>query len=123
MNEGRCRKHVYGGSYMGHQCSRKAVKDGYCKQHHPDAVKAKKEAREKQWEQEWAERKRRHEREKAIRSFTAGMTWDEGLTLAEVADVLRGCTEHMEWSTKQGKDAYTDAHNILSRLRTEKDKP
>jgi hypothetical protein len=24
-----------------HQCKRKAVKEGYCKQHHPDAVEAR----------------------------------------------------------------------------------
>jgi hypothetical protein len=36
------------------QCSRKAVKDGFCKQHHPDAVKAREEASEKKWEEKHA---------------------------------------------------------------------
>jgi hypothetical protein len=32
-------------------CSRKAIKDGYCKQHHPDSVKKRQEARMKRYEE------------------------------------------------------------------------
>ena len=32
-----------------HGCSRKAKKDGYCKQHHPDAVKARRAEQERRW--------------------------------------------------------------------------
>lgn len=37
---GKCSEWVYseGRDVWGHQCSRKAVKDGYCLQHHPDSV-------------------------------------------------------------------------------------
>ena len=35
------------------RCSRKAVKDGYCRQHHPDAVKARKDKREAAAEKKW----------------------------------------------------------------------
>uniref|UniRef100_A0A6M3KW86 Uncharacterized protein n=1 Tax=viral metagenome TaxID=1070528 RepID=A0A6M3KW86_9ZZZZ len=39
----KCRKSVYGaGSWPSiHQCTRKPWKDGYCKQHHPDTVAAR----------------------------------------------------------------------------------
>lgn len=39
MEEGRCKETVWDAkSWHKYQCSRKAVKDGYCKQHHPDSV-------------------------------------------------------------------------------------
>jgi hypothetical protein len=40
---------IYQGGHM-RQCSRKAVKDGYCKQHHPDEVKKRGAHREKKLE-------------------------------------------------------------------------
>ena len=40
-----CKEMVHSGgrSVSFHQCSRKAVKDGYCRIHHPEAVKARQE--------------------------------------------------------------------------------
>lgn len=39
-NKPQCRQDVYWGQFMHKsRCSRKAVKDGYCWQHHPEAVK------------------------------------------------------------------------------------
>lgn len=39
-----CKKTVIGESgWHPHQCSRKSVRDGYCKQHHPDAAKKRRE--------------------------------------------------------------------------------
>lgn len=34
------------------RCSRKAVRDGYCKQHHPDAVAERERQREERWQKE-----------------------------------------------------------------------
>jgi hypothetical protein len=39
----RCKARIWIG-YQSHQCSRSAVSDGYCKQHHPDTKKARSEA-------------------------------------------------------------------------------
>ena len=41
MDETRCKEEVCGKSRWPryHQCQRKAVRDGYCIQHHPEAVK------------------------------------------------------------------------------------
>ena len=36
--EQRCQKRVRHSTWHSGQCSRRAVKDGYCKQHHPDAL-------------------------------------------------------------------------------------
>jgi hypothetical protein len=38
----RC-KYMCKGWAMPYRCSRHEVKDGFCRQHHPDAVKARKE--------------------------------------------------------------------------------
>ena len=35
------------------KCARKAVKDGYCKQHHPDAVKERQEKSSARWEEKF----------------------------------------------------------------------
>lgn len=40
MIEGNCKQTVWD-DFQDYQCSRKAWKDGYCKQHHPDIVAEK----------------------------------------------------------------------------------
>ena len=49
-----CKEFVRGegtwGSFHRHQCNRRAVKDGYCKQHHPDTVAERNEKRNKRYE-------------------------------------------------------------------------
>ena len=41
----KCKQKVYPsgayGAFYGHQCSRAAVKDGFCNQHHPETIAAK----------------------------------------------------------------------------------
>ena len=51
----RCKEHVWtNGGFHGHQCSRKAVKDGYCKIHHPDSVKARREKSAQRYKEQYA---------------------------------------------------------------------
>ena len=50
MDYTRCVKKVMSG-YHSHQCTRKIWKDGYCKQHHPNTVKARNEESNKRWEE------------------------------------------------------------------------
>lgn len=121
-NDQQCRKRVYGGTYTGHQCTRKAVKDGYCKQHHPDTVKAKQDERDAKWKKERAERRTKAAHETAIRAFCAGFSTEalSKTSLAEVMATLRDCTEHMEWSTAQGEAAYVAAYNISQAMKEEK---
>ena len=48
----QCKKMVMSlGGWYSRQCYRKSVKDGYCKQHHPDSVKARREASIKRYEE------------------------------------------------------------------------
>lgn len=52
--EGGCQKRVYDErGFHSSRCSRKAVRDGWCKQHHPDAVKARQEKSEKEYREKW----------------------------------------------------------------------
>ena len=48
MKEGRCKKKV-GKGWDYAQCSRKAWKDGYCKQHHPDTVVERQKRSQETW--------------------------------------------------------------------------
>ena len=59
MTSDKCKETVFrqGGSFGGNRCSRKAVKDGFCKQHHPDAVAKRRDER--------MARKAENERDKA----------------------------------------------------------
>lgn len=47
----KCKKKVWTGprpqGLTNHQCTRKAIKDGYCKIHHPDEIKKRAEKRAK----------------------------------------------------------------------------
>jgi hypothetical protein len=50
----RCKEQVWdSGGWSKHQCSRYAVEDGYCKQHHPNAVAERKRKREEKAERDW----------------------------------------------------------------------
>ncbi len=48
MDSEHCKTMVYSSELFGrsYQCQRKAVKDGYCKQHHPDSVEKRKQKSE-----------------------------------------------------------------------------
>jgi hypothetical protein len=60
MNETkeRCKETVYPnetyGAFHGHQCTRNVWKDGYCKTHHPETVKARDEKRRQKWAEQQA---------------------------------------------------------------------
>ena len=41
------------GSFRGFPCSRKATRDGYCTQHHPESEKARRAASDAKWKAEW----------------------------------------------------------------------
>ena len=58
----RCKERVWSAGAIGsHRCYRKAVKDGYCKQHHPDAVAKRRDESMARWKAE-------NERDKAKRA-------------------------------------------------------
>jgi hypothetical protein len=51
-NRGQCVESVSDGhrSFSWHQCHRQATKGAYCKQHHPDTVRERREQAVKRWE-------------------------------------------------------------------------
>lgn len=50
MSEDRCKQKLMKGFHT-FSCSRKAWKDGYCKQHHPDSVEERRKKSEQLFEQ------------------------------------------------------------------------
>lgn len=53
MTSDRCKERVWGGdAFQSHRCYRKAVKDGYCKQHHPDAWAKRRDESMARWRAE-----------------------------------------------------------------------
>lgn len=80
MTDGRCKERVFPDSRFGdHQCLRKAVKDGWCKQHHPDAVAARRNTEALRYEQ-----KLKEDHQRRIRQ-AAQLLRGEGWTVTEPA--------------------------------------
>lgn len=55
LKEGKCKEKVNPKEAFGflhpHQCHHNIWKDGFCKTHHSDTVKARQEARQKEWQE------------------------------------------------------------------------
>ena len=67
MIPGRCQERVSDSTgWHRYQCTRKAVRDGYCTQHHPDSVEARRVRSRERWEQQVAD-DARHREESAVR--------------------------------------------------------
>lgn len=52
MDDTRCKARVLGFWNVDGRCTRKAWRDGWCKQHHPDSVRARKEASKKRYDEQ-----------------------------------------------------------------------
>lgn len=52
---GRCKERVWNGQFSDYPCSRKDWKDGFCKQHHPDSVKKRRDDAYARFKTKWAE--------------------------------------------------------------------
>ena len=69
MTSDKCKERVWGsGAFGSRGCYRKAVKNGFCKQHHPDAVAKRRDERMARWKAEnerdkakWAQERRQRE--------------------------------------------------------------
>ena len=48
----RCKKQYFK-NWSNYQCQNKAWKDGFCKIHHPDTIKARRDKSAKRWEEKW----------------------------------------------------------------------
>lgn len=79
-----------------HQCTRKAVRDGFCKQHHPDTVKERDAKARAKWEE-----KRKRESWYILEQFKAAI-WSDDSTPEEM-----------------GQKTPEDAARFISGLRAE----
>jgi hypothetical protein len=97
-NSKGCAKRVYDGTRMdfgGHQCRRKAVKDGWCASHHPDAEKAKREKEEAKWKREREARELGYAIEKAEAQVVAAAMLLTIFTDGPEAQALKKATEKL----------------------------
>lgn len=55
MDGKKCQKMLYGTArydqFVAHPCTKKHYKDGFCKIHHPEAVKMRQEISSRRWEE------------------------------------------------------------------------
>jgi len=74
----RCVQMVSGAGTWGglhrHRCTRKAIKDGFCKQHHPDTEKARREEADRQQRERMAYEARHRERQAVALLTSLGYT-------------------------------------------------
>ncbi len=71
-----CKKRIFTGArhdMRGHLCSRKAVLDGYCAQHHPTAERARALATHARWHVKYEAERQAFERKQARTKATAGV--------------------------------------------------
>ncbi len=70
----QCKGRVpYGTWGRERQCSRKAKKDGYCTQHHPETIKKKDAASRRKFDAEFAERRAAMDKAKRIADADAAL--------------------------------------------------
>ena len=50
----RCKREVSRTPFTWSRCQRDAVRDGFCKQHHPDSVRERRKKREASWDKRFA---------------------------------------------------------------------
>ena len=111
----RCKENVT--HYIGNwpqdpvSCSRPASKDGYCKQHHPDAVKARQAAAQAKFDAKVAARLKPYSRIEQLEC-----------AVAELREALISCVEEMDQAISDRDmhlafiEAYNDACEFLARL-------
>jgi len=101
MDGERCKEKVFK-KWHHYQCQNKAWKDGYCKQHHPETVKAKSEARDKAWEEKWANMKT----EQVKNQYRTVIELTEKHGFQDVAEYFKKKLEEMQLNhaPKQGRE-------------------
>jgi hypothetical protein len=86
----RCKEQVQSQSGFGRfrNCSRAAIKDGYCLQHHPESVNARRQKQQEKWEEQHKRReapftmiKRLCAMNDELRGALADIAYSEDMTL------------------------------------------
>lgn len=115
----RCKSTVYQPQGFGrfYPCSFKAWKDGYCKIHHPDTVKARREKQEKKYEEERAKSpyvllqkatERNKELEREVTALTAKIS-EQSMAIELACNVCEMNSKKIADLTAQLAEARRDA--------------
>lgn len=70
----RCKKQFFK-NWSNYQCQNNAWKDGFCKIHHPDTVKARRDKSAKRWEEKWEKDKERTQKTENNKKDTERLDW------------------------------------------------
>jgi len=84
----RCKASVPGKN-RDHQCQHKRLKDGWCKQHHPDAIADRRAEQSQRWNEQAAERARRR--------LIPGL--DEAVKRVKTACICKAGCQLCDWAT------------------------
>ena len=107
-NSERCKEKVWEG-FHSHRCLRKAVKDGYCTQHHPDSV-AKRRAKSEERYQAQLENSPYHK---------IGKLQKENKELTEALKGLVYAIANSDPGSKHRHEAFLFAEETLEKFRRE----
>ena len=103
MSDIYCKESVYHpGMFTGNGCARKAKRDGYCTQHHPDVVKARRKASSERWEAQTRRRNAPEHRADAIiaaaEAVCPSAVWHSIEGKVEVSyEALRRLRKALDW--------------------------
>ena len=86
MTPQKCKQRVMRG-YREYQCSGKEWKDGFCKQHHPDMIKARDEASTKAWHE-----KMQNKPEAKMAREIHRLTQEKAILMKALVDIRIGCS-------------------------------
>ena len=119
--EERCQKRVFGGthSWGGSRCERRAKivrgGKGYCKQHDPEAVKAKRDQRDKEWQERHDHERAQREAESARKRLVRQRSREAIEALSEIWD--KPPHDNMQWTRWAGELlAHIESERILDDL-------
>ena len=101
----QCKEKIYA-NFITHQCERKATEDGYCWQHHPDAVKKRQEESDKRSAKKW-------QNSKFMQLQRANKKIEE--LVEQVDELEKESSSHWKRASLLGKDK-RDLKNKLDRV-------
>ena len=106
MKEEQCKEQIFR-NWREYRCSRKAWKDGYCKQHHPDTVEERRKKAQEKWE--------KHQENTPI--ALNRMLNEKTQQCEELAEALSEAALQIEYLQQKFQETGS-GNSVLSKIRT-----
>lgn len=108
MNPLKCKKMVSDTSgWHSYQCLRNVWLDGYCKQHHPETIKARKDKSQAIWDAQWAIEAQKRERESRIAGVISDLK-KQNVTAVSLLDLIRAELFEVKYEAALSHLAFVD---------------